>query len=126
MGISGIGGLFGGAPAVAQAQNQQKLPTASFAALVAAAEPAGEGVAKTGSDASGTSARDQFLAYMKETPAQRLQDAWLAQHGVSREEFEAMSADQKQQLLDEMKREIEEKTKDKLEKAAFSPVNVLA
>lgn len=56
----------------------------------------------------------KFEDYMQETPAQRMQDSWLAQHGISKEQYAAMSAADKQKLVDEMRHDIETK----LQKAA--------
>jgi hypothetical protein len=36
-----------------------------------------------------------FLDYMKETPAQRMEDAWLNAHHMTRKEFEALSPEKK-------------------------------
>lgn len=53
----------------------------------------------------------EFRDYMKMTPGERMQYAWLKQHGISKEEFDSMPADEKQKLMEQMKREIEEKIK---------------
>lgn len=57
------------------------------------------------------SAADEFLEYMKMTPAERLQDSWLRAHGISKEEFDAMSPEEQQKILAQMKQDIEEKMK---------------
>jgi hypothetical protein len=59
-------------------------------------------------------AREEFLEYMKKTPAERMQEAWLKAHGITKEEFEAMPPEEKQAITDQMKQEIE----DKLQKQA--------
>jgi hypothetical protein len=53
----------------------------------------------------------EFTDYMKMSPAERMQYAWLKQHGISKEEFDSMPADEKQKLIDKMKHEFEEKIK---------------
>ena len=56
---------------------------------------------------------NEFLSYMEKTPAQRWQEAWLKQHGVTPEDFEAMSPAEKQKLLDQMRQELKQKMEDK-------------
>jgi hypothetical protein len=58
-----------------------------------------------------SSAADEFMNYMKMTPAERMQANWLSSHGISKEKFEAMSPEEKQKLLAKMKHEIEEQIK---------------
>ncbi len=53
----------------------------------------------------------QFTDYMKKTPEQRYQESWLKQHGVSPEQFAAMSPAEQKKLIDEMQHELEEKMK---------------
>jgi hypothetical protein len=83
--------------------------------------PSGSGL-DTSSSASGLLSDDpavqDFQNFMTETPAQRMQDAWLRQHGISAADFAAMSPDDKQKLLDQMKQEIEAKLKEKLDRGA--------
>ena len=57
------------------------------------------------------SVSDEFLAFMKKSPAEMMQEAWLAKHGISREEFAAMSTEEKQALLAQMKEEIAQEAK---------------
>lgn len=66
----------------------------------------------------------EFTDYMNQTPAQRMQSAWLKQHGVSQEEFDAMSAADKQKLIDEMKRELQQKMEDKAKADAKTDILV--
>jgi predicted flavoprotein YhiN len=75
----------------------------------------------SGSSAStGDGAVQQFMNYMKETPAQRLVNAWLQQHGISPQQFAAMSAADKQKIINEMKTDIENELKQKMETASSS------
>ncbi len=53
-------------------------------------------------------ARKKFLDYMKQTPAQRWQEAWLQAHGMTKEQFDALPADKKAALIDEMKQEMQD------------------
>jgi len=83
-------------------------------------------------DASAADASDPtsaFTAFINETPAQRMQDAWLQQHGVTQQQFNALSADDKQKLLDQMKRDLEERMKEQAAQNTApkgSQVNILA
>jgi hypothetical protein len=70
---------------------------------------------------------NQFNDYMKLTPEQRWQQAWLQKHGISQEEFDAMGADQKRKLMEQMRAEMEQEMKDKAQaKAAASNRSILA
>ncbi|GEM_PF-3223845 len=53
-----------------------------------------------------SSAASELEAFMKMSEAERMQWIWLHSHGVTPEEFAAMSDDEKQQLLDQMKEEL--------------------
>lgn len=61
-----------------------------------------------------------FLKFLHESPAERMQDEWLRAHGITKAQFDKMSAAEKQKIIDEMKRDIEAKLKkdmnDKLRK----------
>lgn len=65
---------------------------------------------------------EQFRDFMNSTPAEKLQEAWLARHGISKEEFAAMEPAAKQALVEQMKKEIEEEMKQANAKA---PTNIL-
>jgi hypothetical protein len=52
------------------------------------------------------SAADDFLAYMKESPAQRMEDSWLAAHGLSKEALAAMPPDKRAAVLKQMANDI--------------------
>ena len=60
-------------------------------------------------------AEQDFLNYMKQTPAQRMEDLWLRQHGLTREQFEALGPAEKQRLMNQMKHDIEEQIKQSTE-----------
>jgi hypothetical protein len=66
----------------------------------------------------------QFEAYIKESPAARMEDDWLRAHGITKEQFDHMSADQKQKITDEMKQDIERKLKEKMQDAATAAVTL--
>jgi acyl-CoA reductase-like NAD-dependent aldehyde dehydrogenase len=54
------------------------------------------------------SAVDNFLDYMKESPAERMADSWLAAHGLSKEKLAAMSPEQRDAVLKQMAKEIKD------------------
>ncbi len=70
-------------------------------------------------------AADDFLAYMKKSSAERMQESWLAAHGLSKEKLAAMSPEQReavlQQMAKELKEQVAEKAQEKQEKKPFSP-----
>lgn len=53
----------------------------------------------------------EFKDYMAKTPEQRMQEAWLESRGITKEEFDAMTPDEKQSLMDMMRKEIDEKVR---------------
>ena len=87
----------------------------------------GAGTAPTSSSSGSDDAVQKFMNYMNETPAQRLQNAWLQQHGITPQAFAAMSSADKQKIIDEMKQDIEAKLKQKMETgtAAKPSVNIV-
>ncbi|HVY98400.1 MAG TPA: hypothetical protein VHA35_02785 [Dongiaceae bacterium] len=83
--------------------------TAATARMTAAA-PAGK---------TNTAAED-FLDYMKESPAERMADSWLAAHGLSKEKLAAMTPERREAVLKQMAKELQDQlaqaTREKLEK----------
>jgi len=88
----------------------------SFGAVSAAAprSAATSAVTKT------NSAVDDFLNYMKESPAERMTDTWLAAHGLSKEKLAAMSPEKREAVLKQMAKELQDQvtqaTRDTAEK----------
>jgi hypothetical protein len=58
---------------------------------------------------AGTDPAKVFLNYMKETPAQRIQDTWLANHHLTQQQLAAMPAAERQAIEKRMQAEIKEK-----------------
>ena len=54
--------------------------------------------------------------FMKMSDAEKMQYLWLKKHGISQEEFDAMSGEDKQKLMEQMQAEI----KQQIQKAAES------
>jgi len=55
-----------------------------------------------------------FMKYMNETPAERMEDAWLASHGLTRDDLKKMTPEKREAIMKEMAKEI----KDELERKA--------
>lgn len=113
MNVSSLGGYSYAAQTATKRQNMQG--DSALSALTGGASDA----------ASGTDAETTFMNYMKETPAQRFQDSWLAQHGISKADFDAMSDTQKQKIIAEMKQDIEQKAKEQMGSSDHKPVDMV-
>jgi hypothetical protein len=68
----------------------------------------------------------EFLDYMKKTPAQRWQDAWLKSHGITQEQFDAMSPAEKWKILQQIREDMEAKMKDQMEHGGKGTTDILA
>lgn len=58
--------------------------------------------------AKSNTAADEFLAYMKKSSAERIQEAWLAAHGLTKEKLAAMKPDERDAVLEQMAKEIKD------------------
>jgi len=56
----------------------------------------------------GSSAVDEFLAYMKKSLAERMADAWLKAHGLDREKLKAMKPEDREAVLKQMAEELKQ------------------
>lgn len=129
MSIAAVTGFSLTSQAAATAHNRQNLPGASgtgstgFSTDLAAAQAA-HNVNNT--------PLAQASNYFKELPAQRLQDNWLSQHGITQAQFNSMNSADRQTISNQMKQDIEAKMKQKLGSAAgtsgstTASVNMLA
>ncbi len=63
-------------------------------------------------------AKDTFLAYMKETPAQRMVDSWLKAHGLDQKKLDAMKPEDRDAVMKQMKDDIEQQLKTQTEQKA--------
>jgi hypothetical protein len=110
MSISGVGG------ASAYSYFPQNSSSQAPAADAAASSASGLGAA-----ASASSPEQEFLDYMKETPAQQMEDAWLKAHHLTRAQLAAMSPQQREAIEKQMQADITAKVKqDALDKANTS------
>lgn len=88
----------------------------------AAAPPyAGHGtVGQSTADKPGESVADKFLAYARKTPAERFREDLLNSMGLTEEDVQAMSGDDRKAIEDEITRRIKEKIeKDSQKQAGF-------
>ena len=58
-----------------------------------------------------TAAEQAFLKYQRETPAQKLEDAWLKAHHLTREQLAAMPPAQREAIEKQMAADLKEKLK---------------
>lgn len=65
----------------------------------------------SGAATSGNAAEQAFLNYMKETPAQQMEDAWLKAHNLTRQQLAAMSPQQRDAIEKQMAADLKEKLK---------------
>jgi len=54
---------------------------------------------------------------MKETPAQRWEDSWLAAHGLTEQELNKMPAQQREAILKQMANDLKQKMEQKTQAA---------
>ncbi|MCB4811234.1 hypothetical protein LG204_07895 [Methylovorus menthalis] len=63
--------------------------------------------------------------YMKMSYAEKLQWSWMHAHGISKEDFEAMSPEDKQKLLDQMREELKQKASSaEVDRSQNPPIDV--
>ncbi len=119
--ISGIGGSDSPFSSITHDKTRQKLQgNSGLLGGTAVIDPASL-VAPTVPDNDPVK---QFTDFMKQTPEQRMQAAWLQRHGITPEEFAAMSPDEQKKILDQMRAEIEEEMKQKVAEGNSKPQKV--
>ncbi len=64
---------------------------------------------------SAPSAADTFMAYMKKSPAERMVENWLKSHGLDEDKLKAMSPEDRENVMKQMKSEIEQSLKQQTE-----------
>ena len=101
MAISGIGSSYGGYGGVAGI---------GCAGGASGANAAGcSGAAPSTADGSSDSAFEYLVNYLKESPAKRMEDAWLAQHHLSEQALAAMPPAQQDAIRKQMASDIKKK-----------------
>jgi len=118
--IAGTSGFNWSNP-IRNKDDRQNVPGNIFSSLGAnaAIDPMAE-PEKTGPDPV-----QEFKDYMAKTPEQRMQEAWLQSHGITQEEFDAMSPEEKQSLMDMMKHDIEDKMRQEAAEGGRKRVDIL-
>lgn len=113
-GASGLAALLGQQSATGMAVNRlQNSAGSSDTAQQGTAGSAGGYWTKAITDSS---AVKNFQDYMKKTPEQRMRDAWLAAHHLSEADLDAMPADERQAIENQMATDI----KNRIQNAAQS------
>jgi hypothetical protein len=102
--IGSVGTGFNAAAYVANAGMKQKTTST--------------GVDNSIASASKPDAKAEFQKYMKMTPAERMEENWLRAHGLSKEKLAAMSSEDREKIMKQMKDDIEKKLKDDSEQKA--------
>jgi hypothetical protein len=77
-------------------------------------QPPASGADSAGVTTPDTAAQD-FLNYMKESPAERMVDAWLKAHGLTKQSLAALPPDKQNALMKEMAKDIADEIKQKAE-----------
>jgi hypothetical protein len=116
MSISGVGGASGLGILYAAAQSSSGGSSAASASSGALAQ----------SSTSADDAVKSFQDYMKETPAQRMIDAWLKAHHLTEKELNALPPAQRDAILKEMTSDIKNEIKQKTDSALINQINILA
>ena len=102
MSVQGIGGLGAYASVAANYRSSAQQRTAAAMSAAASVQSAAPGASDP---------VQQFRNYMKETPAQRLEDTWLAAHHLTRQQYEAMSPQEREGIQKQMATELKEQVK---------------
>ena len=126
--------VSGGTSLIPTLDNNLSVPptgtSSGFQALLNTSGAPGQGASPSGSDdatASGSADPVQtFLNYMKETPAQKLEDAWLASHHLTHKDLEKMSPEERAKIEKEMAADIKEKLKEETEKKSGTTIDLQA
>lgn len=77
---------------------QNAAENAERAADSAASSTSSTSGSSSSSSTSDTSGLTAFLEYARETPEQRMFDSWLGNQGITKSQYNAMSAEEKQKL----------------------------
>ena len=114
MSISGIGNgtMPAGSSPAGGAAKRQTQPAASQSQDVSAGLPTG-GV------------EQQFLDYMKKSPAERMVNSWLAAHHLTREDLEAMPPEKRDAILKQMAQDIKTEVEQKIEAQQKGKTDIL-
>jgi len=114
MSVHGIGdcGPAGYPHAANKANAQQTQPAASQESTLGAAS-------------EDTSVEQQFLDYMKKSPAQKMIDAWLKAHHLTEKDLDEMTPEKREATLQQMASDIKNEMKQKIGANLDSKAGVL-
>lgn len=98
----------------------------NMAASSGSQTPTDSDAAQSAGSGSDSDPSQYFLNYMKETPAQRMQDAWLAAHHLTREDLDAMPPDQRQAIEQQMANDIKNQVEKQAEQQRQSKTDIMA
>ncbi|HZB93260.1 MAG TPA: hypothetical protein VE397_17570 [Stellaceae bacterium] len=70
------------------------------------------GIGSSSVNSSGSTTQ-WFLDYVKETPAQRWEDSWLAAHGLTQQELNSMPVQKRDAILQQMANDLKQQMQQK-------------
>ena len=73
---------------------------------------------------SNTPGQDEFQAYMKKTPSERMMDRWLAAHNLTQDQLNAMPTHEREAILKQMRDDIRREVEDSAKKKPGTLVNL--
>jgi hypothetical protein len=117
-----LAGLYSLVPKTSSPIAQSAIPSA------AASQPAQSAPAQSSTQATastGDASAQAFLDYMKKPLAQKLEDAWLAKHNLTRKDLEAMTPEKRQAIEKQMADEIKAQTKQAMDNKLRGKTDIL-
>lgn len=109
MSISGIGSYNGYFPSASLGGATGTSGTGASGTAAAAATDASSATSPTAAGSDGNSAFQFLTNYLKESPAKRMEDAWLAQHHLTEQALNAMPPQQQAAIRKQMAEDIKKK-----------------
>jgi hypothetical protein len=120
--LAGLYSLHSLVPKTSSPIAQSAIPSA------AASQPAQPAPAQSSTQATGSTndaSAQAFLDYMKKPLAQKLEDAWLAKHNLTRKDLEAMTPEKRQAIEKQMADEIKAQTKQAMDNKLRGKTDIL-
>jgi hypothetical protein len=65
---------------------------------------------------------NEFLDYAKLSTGEKMLQAWLGKHGMTKEDFEGLSPEKQKKLMDEFKQDMEREANRKIENGVFASI----
>ncbi len=88
-------------------------------------QPSGSQDPASGAASQDASVEQQFLDYMKKSPAQRFVDAWLKAHHLTQKDLDEMSPEKREAVMKQMAHDFKEEMKRKAESDSTRKAGVL-